>query len=335
MPTSSDIILDIRGLSVRFDTDDGALTVVENVSLCLPRGAVVGLVGESGCGKSVTALSVLRLLPAPAGRVTAGEIWFEGEDLLRTPPDRLRRVRGQRIAMVFQEPMTALSPLHTIGDQLAETWRLHRSASRAEARTEALKWLRRVGLPDPEERLDARPHQLSGGMLQRVMLAMAMMLHPALLIADEPTTALDVTIQAQILDLMRQMKERDTAILLITHDLGVIWEMCDTVAVMYAGRVVETAPVNALFQAPAHPYTRGLLDAVLSLGAPARRLKDIPGQVPTAGQYPPGCRFHPRCPFAFDRCRVEKPPLQDVGNGQAAACFLAGQWAGNRSGDPP
>jgi peptide/nickel transport system ATP-binding protein/oligopeptide transport system ATP-binding protein len=335
-------LLDIRNLGVAFDTDEGALTAVDDVSFSVDRGEVVGLVGESGCGKSVTALTVLRLLPRPPGRIVSGEVRLDGRDLLSLSAGELRAVRGSRISMIFQEPMQALSPLHRVGDQLVEVIRLHRRLPPEEARREAAAWLTRVRIPDPRDGMLAYPHQLSGGMQQRVMIAMALMLGPDLVIADEPTTALDVTIQAQILDLLRETRTRETALLLITHDLGVVWEMCDRVIVMYAGRLVEQGPIKGVFSAPAHPYTRALLDSVLSLTEGDRVLATIEGQVPSPLAYPVGCRFAPRCPLAFDRCRREQPPIFRLGNNRESACYLAeslvsggGTAAGQRKGAPP
>ena len=320
-PTTA--LLDIRDLAVVFDTEDGPATAVDGVSLAVERGETLGLVGESGCGKSVTAMSCLRLVPSPPGRIVSGSVRFDGEDLLSAPIERLREVRGRRIGMIFQEPMTALSPLHTIGSQMIEAQRLHRRISRREARISAEDWLRKVGLPDPAENLRAYPHQLSGGMRQRAMIATALMLEPALMIADEPTTALDVTIQAQVLDLMRRMRTADTAILLITHDMGVVWEMCSRVAVMYAGELVEVAGARDLFERPLHPYTEALLRSMPALHPPGGRLNAVPGQVPSALRLPAGCRFRDRCPYAFDRCAAEHPSLDPVGRGRQARCFLA------------
>jgi oligopeptide/dipeptide ABC transporter ATP-binding protein len=315
-------VLEIRDLCVSFATDEGAVRAVDRVSLSIGRGEVLGLVGESGCGKSVTALSILRLIPSPPGRIDSGCVRFHGRDLLAMPARELSAVRGQAIGMIFQEPMAALSPLHRVGAQLAEALRLHRAIGRREAWDTAAQWLRRVGIPDAEEKLHAYPHQLSGGMAQRVMIAIALMLRPELLIADEPTTALDVTIQAQILDLIRGLRDRDTAVLLITHDMGVIREMADRVAVMYASEIVESGPVDALFRDPLHPYTRALLASIPSLARRPARLPVIPGQVPAPLAYPAGCRFRERCPFAFGRCAGEHPALLPAGDGRAAACFL-------------
>lgn len=316
-------LLDIKNLTIVFNTDDGPLTAVDNVSFSIRPGEVVGLVGESGCGKSVTALGLLRLIPMPPGRITGGEVLFEGRDLLRLPASELQAIRGRRIGFIFQEPMSALSPLHRIGAQLVETLQLHRPMDHRTAWDTGVEWLQRVGLPDPEERMRAYPYQLSGGMLQRVMIAMALMLEPSLIIADEPTTALDVTIQAQVLELLRDTKNRDTSLLLITHDLGVVWELCDRVIVMYASQVVEEGPRREVFEAPAHPYTRALLDSVLSLTGRAERLSTIEGQVPSPLAYPTGCRFADRCPYAFARCRREQPLLYDLSATHHSACFLS------------
>jgi oligopeptide/dipeptide ABC transporter ATP-binding protein len=316
-------LLEIENLAVSFATDEGRVLAVDNVSLRLDRGETLGLVGESGCGKSVTALSIVRLIPSPPGRIEAGRVLLDGEDLLRLPPERLRRVRGRSVGMIFQEPMTALSPLHRIGAQLAEAVRLHRDIGQAEARRVAREWLVKVGVPDADERLYAYPHQLSGGMRQRAMIAAALMLDPDLIVADEPTTALDVTIQAQVFDLIREMRRKNAALLLITHDMGVIWEMCDRVAVMYASEVVEVAPLRPLFARPLHPYTEALLAAIPSRAIKGRRLRTIEGQVPSPLAYPAGCRFRERCPYAFARCAAERPPLSDVGDGRLARCFLA------------
>jgi peptide/nickel transport system ATP-binding protein/oligopeptide transport system ATP-binding protein len=318
-------LLDIRDLSVVFDTDDGTVLAVDNVSFSIAPGEVVGLVGESGCGKSVTALSLLRLIPRPPGRLLSGSVIFDGQDLLSLPPEQLRHIRGRRISMIFQEPTSALSPLHRVGEQLVETLQLHSAIGEREAWRIGADWLGKVGIPDPEERMRAYPFELSGGMLQRVMIGMALMLDPAVVIADEPTTALDVTIQAQVLDLLRAMKRRDTALLLITHDLGVVWEMCDRVVVMYAARIVEEGPRRELFEHPTHPYTQALLESAVSLSQRSERLASIEGQVPSPLAFPPGCRFAPRCRHATDRCRRETPPLYDLGAGRRSACYLAEQ----------
>lgn len=315
-------LLQIKNLTVSFDTDDGRLCAVDDVSFDLEEGEVLGLVGESGCGKTVTAQSILRLVPTPPGRIEVGQILFRGQDLLQRPIRELRKIRGQSISMIFQDPLTTLSPLHRIGDQLAETVRLHRKMSRRAARALGLEWLTKVGIPAAAERMEAYPHHLSGGMRQRVMIAMALMLEPALIIADEPTTALDVTIQAQIFKLLLDMKDRSTSVLLITHDMGVVWEMCRRVVVMYASRVVEEADAESLFAAPQHPYTEGLLRSMPSRQERGRKLEAIPGQVPSPLRYPAGCRFSDRCPKVFARCRIENPPLYQLG-ARRSACFLA------------
>jgi oligopeptide/dipeptide ABC transporter ATP-binding protein len=321
-----DTILDIRDLAVAFETDEGSLKAVDGVSFEIRRGEILGLVGESGCGKSVTALSLLRLIPSPPGRILAGSANFNGQDLLTIPASELRKIRGRQISMIFQEPMQALSPLHRVGRQLAETIQLHEPKTDQAAWETSVAWLKKVGIPDAEDRMHAYPFHLSGGMLQRVMIAMALMLQPSLIIADEPTTALDVTIQAQILELMREMKTRDTSLLLITHDLGVVWEMCDRVAVMYASKIVETGTKDEIFAKPCHPYTQALLGSIISLTSPGARLLPIEGQVPSPLEYPIGCRFAPRCRYAFARCRAECPPLYDIGDGRLSACFLADQF---------
>jgi oligopeptide/dipeptide ABC transporter ATP-binding protein len=317
-------MLDIRDLSVEFSADEGVLTAVDHVSFEVGVGEVLGLIGESGCGKSVTALSIMRLLPKPAGRVSAGRILFKGCDLLTLPLAEMRKIRGAAVSMIFQEPMTALSPLHRIGRQLTECVQIHRDIGARAAEEEALSWLMRVGIPDPGSRLRCYPHELSGGMRQRVMIAMALMLHPALVIADEPTTALDVTVQAQILDLMRRMRERTTSILLITHDMGVIRAMCDRVAVMYAGHIVESGMVDDIFSNPLHPYTRALLNSVPSLNGPRIMLPAIPGQVPSPLHFPAGCRFNPRCSLADDRCRCTSPVFTLSNGTHGVACLRPG-----------
>ncbi len=317
-------VLSVRRLSAGFSTDEGRFNAVDNVSFDIFPGESVGLVGESGCGKSVTALSLLRLIPSPPGFMNAESIVFNGVNLMDLPPADLRHVRGRDISMIFQEPLSALSPLHRIGRQMIETLKLHRKISRTAARRIAESWLRRVGIPDPGERMNAYPYQLSGGMQQRVMIAMALMLSPGLVIADEPTTALDVTTQAQVFELIREKKQQRTALLLITHDMGVVWEMCDRVMIMYASRIIESGSKTDIFEDPRHPYTVGLLNAIPRLSARKTRLADIPGQVPSPLEYPIGCHFVQRCDYAGRRCEVEKPPLYDCGNGHQAACFLMG-----------
>jgi peptide/nickel transport system ATP-binding protein len=319
-------LLEVRGLKTRFSLEEGPVLAVDDVSFSLPPGGTLGVVGESGCGKSVTALSVMRLVPEPPGRVVAGEVRFKGRDLLALPEAEMRRIRGNQISMVFQEPMTSLNPVYTVGEQIGEPVRLHQGLDRKRARARAVEMLRQVGIPAPEQRVDAYPHQLSGGMRQRVMIAMALACNPELVIADEPTTALDVTIQAQILDLLKRLQaERGMAVMLITHDLGVVAESCDAVVVMYAGRVVEQAPVRSLFSRPAHPYTAGLLRSIPSFedaqaGARSARLKTIPGMVPSLRNLPVGCRFRDRCERALDICAKVDPPLELKRDGQSAAC---------------
>ena len=315
-------LLRVEALSIGFSTEEGPVRVVEEVSFSVPRGRTVGLVGESGCGKSVTAMTLLRLLPSPPSRIEGGRILFDGEDLARLDEDAMRLVRGDRIGMIFQEPMTSLNPTLSIGFQIGEVLRLHRGHDRRTAKAAAIEILAQVGVGAPERRVEQFPHQLSGGLRQRVMIAMALVCHPSLLIADEPTTALDVTIQAQILDLLRRLQgELGMAILLITHDFGVVAEICDEVVVMYAGRIVERAGVQALFRAPRHPYTRGLLDALPRLGGRGRTLSGIPGMVPPPGARGTGCSFADRCPRVLDRCRLETPTLGTAAEGHAVACW--------------
>mgnify|MGYP000850497087 CR=1 FL=1 len=305
-------LLEVRGLRAGFDTDTGYVEVLDGVSFELASGETLGLVGESGCGKSVSALSIMNLLPKPAGKITAGSIEFHNRDLVVLPQEEMHDVRGNRISMIFQEPMTALNPVHRIGNQIVEAVKLHEpDLPRTNARQRALEMLERVGIPAPDQRLKEYPHQLSGGMRQRVMIAMALAMQPDLLIADEPTTALDVTIQAQILDLLREMqRESGMAILFITHDLGVIAELCDRVTVMYAGCVVEQASVSQLFSSPRHPYTQGLLRSIPILdGIPKQPLATIPGVVPALIDMPDGCRFRNRCPNAEKDCELESPEL--------------------------
>ncbi len=315
---SGEAILRLEGLRTRF----GAFAAVDGVDLEVPRGRTLGIVGESGCGKSVLSLSVMGLVPRP-GRVAEGRVVLEGRDLLALPPSEMRRVRGGQVAMIFQEPMTSLNPVHSVGAQIMEAMRAHEPGAR-NLRGRAIEALRRVRIPSPERRFEEYPHQLSGGMRQRVMIAMALACNPRVLIADEPTTALDVTVQAQILDLLRALQaETGMAIILITHDLGVVAEMADEVAVMYAGRVVERAPVAALFDDPQHPYTIGLLGSVPRLDEDRARLLAIEGSVPPPFALPPGCRFAPRCPFAVAACREEVPGLRGIGPGHGVACIRA------------
>jgi peptide/nickel transport system ATP-binding protein len=324
-------ILEVRDLRTQFNTLDGVVRAVDGVSFDLARGETLGIVGESGCGKSVTALSILRLIPPETGRIASGSIRFEGEELTTLSEAEMKRLRGHRISMIFQEPMTSLNPVLTVGTQIAENVVRHRGVSKRAARERACEMLDLVRIADPRRRLDEYPHQLSGGMRQRVMIAMALSCDPQVLIADEPTTALDVTIQAQILDLMLDLKEKTgTAIVLITHDLGVIAETAQRVVVMYAGRKVEEAPVEALFDNPLHPYTRGLMRAIPRLdidaeeGGTRPRLQEIPGLVPRLTQPIVGCAFAARCELATDRCRAQAPPVVDAGSGHTVACWETG-----------
>jgi oligopeptide/dipeptide ABC transporter ATP-binding protein len=317
-------LLELENLRTYFYTDTGVARSVDGVSLQVGAGETVGVVGESGCGKSVTALSILRLVRAPGRIETGSAIRFEGRDLLTLGEREMQHVRGNRIAMVFQEPMTALNPVFTIGDQIAEVARIHAGVSRGEAWQKAIEMLRLVGIPAPEQRAGEYPHQLSGGMRQRVVIAMALVMNPALVIADEPTTALDVTIQAQILELLADLTKRlGTSILLITHDLGVVAENCSRVIVMYAGEVVEEATTTELFAHPHHPYTEGLLGAMPRVGGEAERLATIPGTVPPPTAWPDGCRFRDRCPYSWERCEREHPPLYQIGSGHVSRCHLA------------
>ncbi|HEX6938159.1 MAG TPA: ABC transporter ATP-binding protein [Longimicrobiales bacterium] len=317
-------LLEVENLRTYFDTEGGVARAVDGVSFSVEKGEVLGIVGESGSGKSVTSLSLMRLVPQPPGRILPGSsIRFRGEELLGLPEAEMRRVRGNDMAMIFQEPMTSLNPVYPVGDQIAEALRHHRGLGKREARARAVELLRLVGITEPERRAEAYPHQLSGGMRQRVMIAMAISCEPELLIADEPTTALDVTIQAQILELLAELRERlGMAMILITHDLGVVAEACDRVIVMYAGQVMEQASVEALFRDPRHPYTEGLLKAIPRLGRPVERLAVIPGTVPNPTAWPVACRFHPRCPYGWDLCVEAAPDLFDAGSGHASRCWL-------------
>ena len=320
-------LIDIRDLQTQFFTDDGLARAVDGVSYSLAKGETVGVVGESGCGKSVTALSILRLIPNPPGRIVGGEILFEGTNLLDLSPAEMRRIRGNDISMIFQEPMTSLNPVFTIGNQISEAVKLHQGLSRKEAMNKAVEMLTLVGIPEPARRVHEYPHQLSGGMRQRAMIAMALSCNPKVLIADEPTTALDVTIEAQILDLMRNLQsELGTAIIMITHDLGVVAEMARKVVVMYAGKIVEQAPVETVFAEPNHPYTQGLLRSLPRVDKDAsgekERLQEIPGIVPSLLNLPTGCNFATRCPKAIPICEEKEPPLEQVGPDHLSACWL-------------
>jgi peptide/nickel transport system ATP-binding protein len=313
-PSSERPLLELRNLKTWFYTDEGIAKSVDGVSYSLLPGETLGCVGESGCGKSVTALSIMRLIPDPPGKIVEGQVLLEGTDLVTLPEDEMRKIRGNKIGMIFQEPMTSLNPVFTIGNQIAEAVMLHQKVGKREARERAIEMLRRVKIPAAEKRVDEYPHQMSGGMRQRVMIAMALSCDPKLLIADEPTTALDVTIQAQILTLIRDLQQEfGMSVLLITHDLGVIAQTAQHVNVMYAGKVVERAATRELFKNPRHPYTVGLFRSIPKLGQKLRRLDVIPGVVPSALEFPAGCRFRNRCPFARERCAAEEPPLREIG----------------------
>src|SRR5687768_8915426 len=317
-------LLEVRGLRTLFASERGEVRAVDGVDFRLERGRTLGIVGESGCGKSVTALSIMGLVPQPPGRIAGGEVLLEGEDLLKASAQRLRDLRGDRVSMIFQEPMTSLNPAFPVGEQIAEAILRHKSVTRLQAKAQAIEMLRKVRIPSPETRAADYPHQLSGGMRQRVMIAMALACNPQLLIADEPTTALDVTIQAQILELMRALRaELGTAIILITHDLGVVAELADDVIVMYAGQVIERCAVPRLFAEPQHPYSIGLLGSIPRLHLEQQRLSAIEGFVPDAAAMPEGCRFHPRCPFSVEKCRREEPPLLELSKDHFAACWRA------------
>ena len=323
MSTQRDPILDVRNLKTYFFTDAGDALAVDDVSFQIHEGETFALVGESGCGKSVTAFSIMRLVPDPPGKIVSGAIHLDGRDLVSAPESAMLRVRGNEVSMIFQEPMTSLNPVFRIGKQIGSTIMLHRKVNKAEARDATIDLLDQVGIPSPEQRVDDYPYQMSGGMRQRVMIAMALACNPKVLIADEPTTALDVTIQAQILDLLRKFQEeRGMAILLITHDLGVVAEMADEVAIMYAGKIVERAPVKTLFANRSHPYTDGLFASIPKLSDQGKRLRTIKGQVPAATDFPPGCRFHPRCPKALDICSSKNPPVTSLSESHSAACWL-------------
>jgi len=318
-------VLEVQDLKTYFSSDRGEIRSVDGVSLYINAGETLGVVGESGSGKSVTSLSIMRLVQQPPGRYAGGRILFEGRDLLELSKRDMQNLRGRDISMIYQEPMTSLNPVYTVGKQIAEALRMHEKLPAAAAFDKAVAMLRLVNIPEPERRAHAFPHQLSGGMRQRVMIAMALACSPKLLIADEPTTALDVTIQAQILELLKRLRDNlGMAIMLITHDLGVVAEMCDRVVVMYSGRIVEMADVNALFDQPLHPYTEGLLASIPRIDEEVDQLYTIEGTVPNPMERPPGCAFAPRCQYAFDRCQVEEPELREWAPGRQAACFLSG-----------
>ncbi|KAF2957254.1 peptide ABC transporter ATP-binding protein [Thermotoga sp. Ku-13t] len=318
-------LLRVEDLTVKFFTSDGIVHAVDGVSFSVGTEEVLGMVGESGCGKSVTSLAIMRLLPVPPARIVSGKVFFDGKNLRELSETEMRKIRGNAISMIFQEPMTSLNPVITVGKQIAEAITAHQNVSLEEAKKKAIQLLRLVGIPNPEKRYNDYPHQMSGGMRQRAMIAMALACNPRLLIADEPTTALDVTVQAQILDLIAQLKKTfGMSVLLITHDLGVIAEMCDRVIVMYAGQIVEEAPCVDLFESPLHPYTEGLLRSIPKLEPGKKPLYTIEGNVPNAMDLPAGCRFHPRCVYAFNLCREKVPALINVNEHRRVRCFLRG-----------
>jgi oligopeptide/dipeptide ABC transporter ATP-binding protein len=322
----NDILLSVENLSTYFSTQQGVVRAVQGVSFAVKKSGTFALVGESGCGKSITALSIMRLVPAPQGKIVAGKIVFAGRNLLELSEKRMRAIRGNRIAMIFQEPMTSLNPVFTVGYQIEEAIRLHQHKSKSQARDLAIEALRQVRIPDPQQRIDEYPHQMSGGMRQRIMIAMAVSCRPALLIADEPTTALDVTIQAQILNLLDDLqKQNQMSILLITHDLGIVEERAEDVAVMYASKIAEMCDSKLLFENPLHPYTQGLLVSMPRVGFTGKRLHTITGVVPDPLHFPPGCKFHPRCPVGCNdkRCQTIEPELREVAGGRLVACWYA------------
>ena len=330
MENTNNNILEIKNLHTYFYTDSGVIKSVDGVDIELREGSTLGIVGESGSGKSVTALSVMGLLMGTTGKVAEGEILFEGRDLTKLDDEERRKMRGEKISMIFQEPMTSLNPVMKIGDQITECILMHNNISKQEAWDKAVEMLKLTGVPRVERMMKEYPFQLSGGQRQRVMIAMALVCKPKILIADEPTTALDVTIQAQVLDLMENLKQKTgTSILFITHDLGVVAEVCDDVVVMYSGRVVEKGDVRSIFASPSHPYTRGLLASIPKLGECAEELESIPGNVPNPKYMPQGCKFAPRCSCAFDKCREEEPGFYDVGEGHMSRCWLCEKKGGD------
>lgn len=315
-------LLEVKNLKINFRTEEGIVPAINGVNFHVNKGETLAIVGESGCGKSVTSLSIMRLIPSPPGQIAGGEILFEGEDLLKKSEVSMRQIRGNKISMIFQDPMTSLNPVLTCGEQIAESIRLHQGLRQREAMEKAVEMLRLVGVPLPDRRVHEYPHQLSGGLRQRIMIAMALSCNPSLLIADEPTTALDVTIQAQILELVKRLKkELGMSIILITHDLGVVAEVAERVVVMYAGQVVEEADVVSLFRNPRHPYTEGLLKSIPQLDDDQQRLYTIPGVVPNPAKMPTGCRFNPRCEYATDICYEKEPPMVKTGAGCRVACW--------------
>ena len=326
MTENNQILLKVQDLSVHFSTQDGTARAVQNVSFEIPKAKVFALVGESGCGKSVTALSIMKLIPTPPGKIVSGKIYFEQKDMVNLSEKEMRKIRGNRIAMIFQEPMTSLNPVYTVGNQIAEAIKLHQKKNASDAWQLATELLAKVGIPDPDQRVSEYPHQMSGGMRQRVMIAIAVSCNPDLLIADEPTTALDVTTQAQILDLLDDLqKQNKMGIMLITHDLGIVAERAERVAVMYASRIVEVADSAELFKQPLHPYTQGLLKSLPKLGYKGDRLHTIDGIVPDPQHFPSGCKFHPRCPIGCNdkRCQKLEPKLRQISDNRYAACWYA------------
>ena len=319
---SKEKLIDVNDLQTYFHTEEGTVKAVDGVSFEIYPGETLGVVGESGCGKSVTSLSIMRLIESPPGQIENGEILFNGKDLTKLNQKEMRKIRGNDISMIFQEPMTSLNPVYTVGDQIMEAILIHKDVNKKQARQEAIDMLRKVGIPLPEQRVDEYPHQLSGGMRQRVMIAMALSCDPQLLIADEPTTALDVTIQAQILELMNSLKSQfGMAIMMITHDLGVIAEVSDRVAVMYAGKIVQYTDVKTLYADPKHPYTWGLMHSIPHIEKDLDRLEAIPGNVPNPLNFPTGCKYNTRCPFATDKCRTDEPDIVEVEEGHHVACW--------------
>ncbi len=320
----SDILLEVKNLKTYFYTEDGIARAVDGMDFIIRKGETLGMIGESGCGKSVSALSIMQLVASPPGKIIEGEIWFEGEDLLKKSPSEIKKIRGNDISMIFQEPMTSLNPVFTIGNQIMEPIILHQKLDKKKALKKAIEMLDLVGISSPEKQIDNYPHQLSGGMRQRAMIAMALSCEPKLLIADEPTTALDVTIQAQILELLKEIREEiGMAVMMITHDLAVIAEVSDDVLVAYAGKALEYADVKTIFKDPRHPYTQALYDSIPRLtDTKKRRLEVIPGMVPNPLEFPSGCRFHPRCKFAKTFCKKEEPQLKEVSNTHNVSCFI-------------
>ncbi|MFY0743925.1 ABC transporter ATP-binding protein [Solibacillus silvestris] len=329
--TMETTVLEVKNLKTHFFTEEGTAKAVDGVSFHLKKGETLGIVGESGCGKSMTSLSILRLIPTPPGKIVDGEILLNNENIIAMDNEQLRKVRGNKISMIFQEPMTSLNPVLTVGEQIAESLRLHQNLSRKEAWRKAVDMLELVGIPAPEKRAKQEPFQLSGGMRQRVMIAMALACNPEVLIADEPTTALDVTIQAQILEILKELQQKlGMSIIFITHDLGVVAEMCDKVAVMYAGQIIEEGSADSIFEGPLHPYTNGLIDSIPKLHGDQEDLATIEGSVPSPYHYPVGCRFAERCQFAAAICRTKQPDLVQMGEGRTVRCFkYTNEWGGN------